>query len=130
VKTALLVVLAALALAGCAPTMSPEAVATAQSEEKACDAGHTHVERARCRNAVYAKYGETGDLANVRQTERVALAEKVDAGTMTQAEAEAEFAKTVADTNSESRRRTAAAWDAMPKATTCNPNGVGGIICY
>lgn len=119
----------ALPLAGCAPSPSPELIATAQAEEKACDPLPTHVERARCRNAVYAKYGAHGDLANVIATERVALAERQDAGTLTQAGAEAEFAKVVAAENSEQRRRTDAAWAAMPRAVTCTPNGVS-TICY
>jgi hypothetical protein len=119
----------ALPLAACAPTLSPEQIATAQSDMKACDPLPTRVERARCRNAVYAKYGAHGDLADVIATSRVAIAEKQDAGKMTQAEAEAEFAKVVAAENSEQRQRNDAAWAAIPRAVTCTSTSYT-TICY
>jgi hypothetical protein len=80
-KIAITAALLAAGLAGCTPTgPSPEQIAAAQSDLKACDPLPTHVERARCRNGVFAKYGNHGDLANVIATERVALTEKQDAG--------------------------------------------------
>jgi hypothetical protein len=84
---------AACALAGCAETGPTPQTAAAQSDLKACDGLSTHVRRARCRNAVYIKHGNHGAVWNIIAAERVALAEKVDAGTLTQAEAEAEFAR-------------------------------------
>ena len=95
--------LLALPLAGCMPTgPSPEAIASARQEILACyRASKTHVAAARCQNSVLARVAPGGDLANVVATERVAIAEKQDAGTMTQAEAEAELARVIASTNSE-----------------------------
>jgi hypothetical protein len=85
---------------------------------KACDPLPTRVERARCRNGVFAKYGNHGDLANVIATERVALAEKQDAGTMTQAEADAEFARVFASVNTEDQQRRAAILASVPVSCT------------
>jgi hypothetical protein len=119
VKIVATAALLAVALGGCAPAgPSPEQIAAAQSDLKACDPLPTHVERARCRNGVFAKYGNHGDLANVIATERVALAEKQDAGTMTQAEADAEFARVFASVNTEDQQRRAAILASMPVSCT------------
>jgi hypothetical protein len=118
----------ALPLAGCMPTgPSPEAIASARQEILACyRASKTHVAAARCQNSVLARVAPGGDLANVVATERVAIAEKQDAGTITQAEAEAELARVIASTNSEAQQRSAAVAASMPvsctsvgAATTC-----------
>jgi hypothetical protein len=65
--------------------------------------------------------------------ERVALAEKVDAGAMTPAEAELKLAQMKTEIISEAQRRSnnatmaaAASMAAMPRSTTCNTNG----YCY
>jgi hypothetical protein len=109
----------AAALAGCMPTgPSPEAIASAKQEILACyRVSKTHVAAARCQNAVLARFSQ-GDLANVVATERVAIAEKQDAGTLTQAEAEAELAKVIASTNSEAQQRSAAMAASMPISCT------------
>ena len=123
--------LLALPLAGCMPTgPSPEAIAGSKTEIEACyKTAKTHVGAAECQNAVVARLGYHGDLADVIATERIAVAEKVDRGKMSPAEGEAEFAKVLAAENSESQRRTAAMWDAMPKAVTCTSAGAT-TICY
>jgi hypothetical protein len=110
----------AAALAGCAPNgPSPEALAAYHQELKACkDASKTHVAFARCQNVVVAKYDGTSDLLNVIATQRVALAEKIDAGTMTSAEADAVLAKTIADANTEDQQRRAALLASMPVSCT------------
>jgi hypothetical protein len=97
---------------------SPEAIASAKQEILACyRVSKTHVAAARCQNAVLARFSQ-GDLANVVATERVAIAEKQDAGTLTQAEAEAELAKVIASTNSEAQQRSAAMAASMPISCT------------
>jgi hypothetical protein len=118
-KTAILAALLAAPLAGCMPTgPSPEAIASAKAEILACyKAAKTYVGAARCQNAVLSRFSQ-GDLANVIATERVAIAEKRDAGTMTQAEAEAALAKVIASTNSEAQQRSAAIAASMPVSCT------------
>lgn len=108
----------ALLLAGCAPTMSPEAVASVKTEIETCyKEAKTYVGAARCQNAVLAPFYQ-GDLANVVATERVAVAEKRDNGTLTQAGAEAELARVIASTNSERQQRNAAIAASMPASCT------------
>jgi hypothetical protein len=118
----------AVPLAGCMPTgPSPEAIASAKQEILACyrDA-KTRVAAAKCQNAVLARFGN-GDLANVLATERVALAEKIDAGAMTPAEAAAEMARVTASVNTESQQRSAAVAASMPVSCT----SVGAMTtCY
>jgi hypothetical protein len=111
--------LLALPLGGCMSTgPSPEAIARAKQEILACyKAAKTYVGAARCQNAVLSRFSQ-GDLANVVATERVAIAEKRDAGTMTQAEAEAALAKVIASTNSEAQQRSAAVAASMPVSCT------------
>ena len=122
--------LLALPLAGCMPTgPSPEAIASAKQEILDCSkASKTHVAAAKCQNAVLARFS-SGDLANVVATERVALAERIDNGTLTPAGADAEMARTVASTNSEQRQRNDAAWAAVPRAVTCTSAGAT-TTCY
>jgi hypothetical protein len=117
-KTAIATALLALPLAGCAPTMSPEAVASVKTEIETCyKQAKTYVGAARCQNAVLAPFYQ-GDLANVVATERVAIAEKRDKGTLTQAGAEAELARVIASTNSERQQRSAAIAASMPVSCT------------
>jgi hypothetical protein len=111
--------LLALPLGGCMSTgPSPEAIDSAKQEILACyKAAKTYVGAARCQNAVLSRFSQ-GDLANVVATERVAIAEKRDAGTMTQVEAEAALAKVIASTNSEAQQRSAAVAASMPVSCT------------
>jgi hypothetical protein len=57
-------------------------------------------------------------LANAIDTERVAIAEKQDAGAMTQAQAEAAMARVIADTNTAAQQRSAAVAASMPESCT------------
>jgi hypothetical protein len=57
-------------------------------------------------------------LANAIDTERVAIAEKQDAGAMTQAQAEAAMARVIADTNTAAQQRSAAVAASMPVSCT------------
>jgi hypothetical protein len=131
-KTPAVAALLALGLAGCAPRgPSPEVVAAEHHDYDACAPLKTHVERAKCRNAVAAKYIGTSDLLSVLATERVALAEQQDAGKMTQAEADAEFAKVFASVNTQDEQRRAAIAASMP--VSCTSTGGGGVVstmCY
>jgi hypothetical protein len=79
--------LLAVPLAGCMPAgPSSEAIASAKADILACyKVSKTHVAAARCQNDVLARVAPGGDLANVIATERVAIAEKIDRGVLTQA---------------------------------------------
>jgi hypothetical protein len=112
--------LLALPLAGCMPTgPSPEAIASAKAEILECyRTSKNNVAAAECQNAVLARVAPGGDLANVIATERVAIAEKVDAGKMTRAEGAAEFAKVFAAANTEATQRSAAIAASMPVSCT------------
>jgi hypothetical protein len=120
--------LLAVGLAGCMPTgPSPEALASAKQEIAGCYlTSKTHVAAAKCHNAIMARFAQ-GDLANVLATSRIALPEKVDNGTMSGADADAELAKVIVSVNTEDQRRIAAAAAAMP--VTCAASG-NIINCY
>jgi hypothetical protein len=62
--------------------------------------------------------------------ERLVIAEKEDAGTMTQAEANAEIAKLLASANDQQRQRNLAVWAAMPRAVTCTATTSYTTTCY
>jgi hypothetical protein len=119
-KTAILAALLALSLGGCMPTgPPPEAIASAKQEILACyREAKNHVAAARCQNAVLARVAPQSDLANVVATERVAIAEKQDAGALTQAQAEAALARVIADTNTAAQQRSAAVAASMPVSCT------------
>jgi hypothetical protein len=125
--------LGAVSLSGCAASLDTPEVRQAIT---ACNNKYaTAVGRVTCGNAVIASHGGTGDLMNVLLTKRLALAEKVDSGQMTRAEANAEMAALVANVNSEQQRRDAAAWAAVAASmpTTCNSTGSYGYVtttCY
>jgi hypothetical protein len=98
-------------LSGCVQAgPSPEAVASLKEAAAECKAQFAaHVERAHCVNDALDKFIRPtvryADLLDVLEAERVALAEKMDAGTMTQAEADLALTKAEADINSEADRR-------------------------
>ena len=89
--------------------------------------------RARCENAAEEpfKHAFDDDLFRVRQLARVAIAERMDRGEITQAEAELEFARVVADFNTQQRARILAlrSVKAQERSTTCNRVG-NNVICY
>jgi hypothetical protein len=135
----------ALALAACADEgPSPEAVANFEKDKAACGALHTAVARARCFDGVVDRYVRPTvrdqDLLTLEEAERVALAEKVDAGKMTQAEADLQLAQARTGIFSEVQRRSnnaniaaAATMATMPLPTTCHSydNGAGlTTSCY
>ncbi len=137
--------LAALALAGCSEQgLSPEAVANFEKERAGCAALGTAVARARCYNGVLERYYRPTvrdqDLFALERAERVAVAEKVDAGKMTPAEADLQMAQVRSEVSSEAQRRSnnadiaaAATMAAMPLPTTCQTynNGAGlTTSCY
>jgi hypothetical protein len=62
--------------------------------------------------------------------ERLVIAEKEDAGTMTQAEANAEIVKLLASANDQQRQRNLAVWAAMPRAVTCTATTSYTTTCY
>jgi hypothetical protein len=114
-KRVTFVALAALTATGCTATggRSPEIVADLNKAFADCRAtSKTHVARARYQNAAIDRYQRPylrprdQDLVNLLEAQRVAIAERVDAGTITQIEAEAEYAQDFAAANSESGRRT------------------------
>lgn len=140
-----LIVAAGLALAGCVQEgLSPEARANMAQARQTCSLQKTAVARARCQNAVDNEYVRprlrTPDLLDLYQAERLALAEKVDAGAMTLAEADLKLAEMKTEIVSEDQRRTtnaqmagAAMMAAMPHSTTCNSYGYGygaTTTCY
>ena len=103
------------ALAGCMQTgPSQETLSATNDAFAACKAQNTKaVARAVCANGVVDRYLRPGnpnpDLVDLLAAKRIALAEKVDAGTMTEADATAAFAQAKADATSEARRRQASA---------------------
>jgi hypothetical protein len=101
----------ALCLAGCASRgPSPQAVAALNEAIADCRAeGGPHVARSRCINAAEDHFLRAGnpnpDLLDLLQAMRVSLAEKVDAGIMSDEDAQTAFAKARSDAISEARRR-------------------------
>jgi hypothetical protein len=114
-KCVLLAAAAALAMAGCMPSgPSPEAVASQNKAYAECQArSKTTVELFSCQNVVYDRYSRPydrdQDIVTLVQARKLAIAEKVDRGQTTRAEAAAEVAAVVAEGHSESQRRTAEA---------------------
>lgn len=114
VATAILI---SLALGGCVSSQSKKLdVATASlSEAKAkCDAQtfRTRVEAARCANTAEETYLLPAfpypDLVRLKIATRTVLAEKVDRGQLTQAEADLEMARQMSQATSEIEKRTLA----------------------
>jgi hypothetical protein len=109
-----LVILAAAGLAGCMPVPSAEAVnGTFKQEAAGCVNLPTHVATAGCINeainrTVAKTFGPNvpdADLLRLGNAERLVVAEKMDGGQMTPAEANAVMARVGAETNSEAQRR-------------------------
>ncbi len=97
-----------LALGGCVGT-ADELSAEIAAARNACRQREfkTSVEGARCHNMAEARLGELRgqDAVAIRLQTRLVLAEKVDRGQITEAEAELEFAKANADLNSKATQR-------------------------
>ena len=136
-------ILAALTLAGCAPDgPSPEMVASFEKERAACGALKPEVAYARCFNGVLDRYvrptARDQDLLTLEEADRLALAEQVDAGKLSAAQANLQLAQMRSQIFSEVQRRSnnadmaaAATMAAMP--TTCHTydNGAGLTTnCY
>ena len=134
-----------LALAGCINNeLSPEAMANMAQAREACKLEKPAVAKANCLNAVDDEYIRprlrTTDLLDLYRAERVALAEKVDAGAMTPAEADLKLAQMKTEIVSEDQRRSnnaamaaAATMATMPSSTTCSSYGNGAGLtttCY
>jgi hypothetical protein len=129
--------LIALALADCRSTgPSPEAVANMNAQREKCQADFVKaVPRANCQNGVSERFlrGHVeGDLLDVLEATRLSLAEKQEAGLMTEADANLAFAKAKSEAESEQQRRRANASiaDAQDRAAlaasmpvTCNTFG-------
>jgi PBP1b-binding outer membrane lipoprotein LpoB len=136
-----LILTLALALAGCVNNeLSPEAKANLAQARAACALEKPAVAAAKCQNAVDDEYIRprlrTPDLLDLYQAERVELAEKVDSGAMTPAEADLKLAQTKTAIISEDEQRrnnatmaAAATMAAMPGPTTCNTYGAT-TTCY
>jgi hypothetical protein len=137
-----LILAVGLALAGCVNNqLSPEAKANMAQAREACAVEKSAVAKANCLNAVDNEYIRprlrTTDLLDLYQAERAALAEKVDAGAMTPAEAALKLAQMKTEIISEDQRRSnnaaMAAAATMAGSTTCNTYGNGyGVTtnCY
>jgi hypothetical protein len=136
-----LILTLALALSGCVNNqLSAEARANMAQARAACALEKPAVAAAKCQNAVDDEYVrprlQTTDLLELYHAERVALAEKVDAGAMTPAEGDLKLAQTKTAIISEDQQRannaamaTAATMAAAPGPTTCNTYGAT-TTCY
>jgi hypothetical protein len=135
-------VLTAVGLAGCNTLgPSPEAIAARDNGYLACKAtAKTKVELAHCFERVEAQYvapyARDKDLLALEQAQRGALAEKVDSGEMTAADAKAQLAGDISAATSESERRTtnrqiaaAAMLSSIPTPVTCTTYGAT-TNCY
>jgi PBP1b-binding outer membrane lipoprotein LpoB len=140
-----LVLVGALALAGCVNNeLSPEAKANMAQAREAYGLEKPAVSKAKCLNGVDDEYirprMRMPDLLDLYYAERVELAEKVDAGAMTPAEADLKLAQMKTEVISEDERRrnnatmaAAATMAATPGPTTCNTYGYGygaTTTCY
>jgi hypothetical protein len=124
-----LILAVGLAVASCNNQLSPEAKANMAQAREACALEKSAAAKASCLNAVDNEYIRprlrTTDLLDLYQAERAALAEKVDAGAMTPAEAALKLAQMKTEVISEDQRRSnnaaMAAAATMAGSTTCNP---------
>jgi hypothetical protein len=137
-------VMAAIALEGCAPTGPSPAAVAYNSEWATCEAIKGAVARITCENSAIDRYvrphSTNQDLITLDEAQRLALAEKLDAGTITVAEADLQYAQSHSANVSEAQRRAnnaeiagAATMGAMPLPETCHSygNGVGlTTTCY
>jgi hypothetical protein len=140
-----LILAVALGLAGCVNNeLSPEAKASMAQARAACAVEKPAIAAAKCQNAVDDEYirprTRAPDLLDLYHAERVELAEKVDAGAMTPAEADLKLAQMKTEIVSEDERRhnnatmaAAAIMAATPGPTTCNSYSYGSgatTTCY
>lgn len=136
--------LVALFLSGCVSTRMAAAKEEMEREKAACQSAPrtTNMNLARCINAAeekaYRASGSTGegDLVAVRLAARMAIAEKIDKGQMTQAEGELEFARVYSGLvgTSEQRQNSAMTANAIssmatPRSTTCTRIG-NSVTCF
>ena len=123
-------------LAGCVAGPSAEDMAAVQTGKEQCNRLRTSVAQTRCLVAVGNKYIRPTinknqlDLYDLGVAEKVALAEKVDTGQMTQAEADLQMAQTLSHIASEGQQRDTnstvawAAWKSQqPQFRTCQTTG-------
>ena len=119
--------------------MSPEEMAAVQTGKEQCNRLRTHVAQANCKIALADKYvrptinKSSLDLFAVGEAQARVLAEKVDAGQMTQAEADLEMAQAISHVASEEQQRNTnanvswAAWkSAQPQIRSCQTTGFSG----
>jgi hypothetical protein len=129
-KRIIAIATAALALAGCAPQgPSPEALAS----YAACDRLKTAVAEANCKSAVEDSSGwpssmRDRDLLTLVQAGRLSLAQKVDAGSLSRADANLQIARLKSEAISESVHRGAEIAAAMPAPTSCSSVSTGSVI--
>ena len=97
-------------LAGCVAAPSAEDIAAVQTGKEQCNRLRTSVAQSRCLAALGNRYirptitKNAMDLYDLGVAEKLALAEKVDAGQMTQAEADLQMAQTMSHIASETAR--------------------------
>lgn len=117
--------------------VSPEVMANYQRELAACsELKGTAVAQAKCVNYVVDRYVQTNvnrDLLSLEEADRLALSEQIDAGKLTRAQADLQFAQMRTQLTSEAERRannsaiaTAAMMSSMPQ--TCNSYGNGAGV--
>jgi hypothetical protein len=123
-------------LAGCVAGPSAKDMAAVQTGKEQCDRLRTSVAQTHCLAALGNRYirptinKNATDLYDLGVAEKLALAEKVDAGQMTQAEADLQMAQTTSHIASEEQQRDAnsavawAAWkSSQPQFRTCQTTG-------
>ena len=123
-------------LAGCVAGPSAEDIAAVQTGKEQCNQLRTSVAQSRCLAALGNRYirptinKNAMDLYDLGVAEKLALAEKVDAGQMTQAEADLQMAQTMSHIASEEQQRNTnstvawAAWKSQqPQFRTCQTTG-------
>jgi hypothetical protein len=133
-------------LAGCVAGPSAEDMAAVQTGKEQCNRLRTSVAQTRCLVAMGNRYIRPTinknqlDLYDLGVAEKLALAEKVDAGQMTQAEADLQMAQTLSHIASEGQQRDTnstiawAAWKSqMPRVQSCQAAGSSYsamVTCY
>lgn len=135
------VVAAGFLLSGCAMALQKQVFDEVAAAKAACAAGTfpNHVAKARCHNDAehkLARIYDKPDLLNLRLATRLALAERIDKGQISESQAELEFAQVGAQIGSQEAARdtnatmaAAAVQMATPRATTCNRYG-NSVTCY
>lgn len=117
----------AMLLAGCVSSRDKAAISAAEAGVADCKAKtfRSAVERARCLNAAAEiaapAVGDSADLFRVAQNTRLVLAERVDRGQITQAEADLQMSQTMAGLVSEDNRRATAQRSAAAQEALARP---------